>query len=73
MQELGEAGVDRRDVMTGASGRRERVLEERESHDAAARLQAQDAVHEAKRRKEAQTPQQRLAVRLKAMGNKRRN
>lgn len=76
MRELGEAGVDRRDHLTGASDVRERLQrgrEERESNEAAARLMAEELdVREAKRRKEAATPKQRIEAKFKAMGNRGR-
>ena len=75
MRELGEAGVDRRDAATGATELRERLRDERdarESNEAAARLVAEGEAREAKRRKEAQTPKQRIEAKLKAMGKRRR-
>ena len=67
MRELGEAGVERRDGITGFDERTRRVREA-EANEDAARAMAEAEAREAKRRREATTPRQRIEAKLKKMG-----
>ena len=75
LREMGEAGQDRRDAVSGASERRERAMEARASAETVARVSEEEERRlkaEAKRRKTAGTPKQRIEARLKGLGKKRR-
>ena len=66
MRELGEAGVERRDGITGFDERTRRVREV-EANEDAARALAEAEARETKRRREATTPRQRIEAKLKKM------
>jgi len=71
MSELGSAGVDRRNVQSGAAEQSQQ-RQQQQSNEAAARLMAEEEERDAKRRKESATPRQRIDAKLKALGNKRK-
>jgi len=71
LAELGAAGQDRREFVSGAAGVYARRRAE-EASEAAAIALAREEAKEAKRRREAPTPKQRIEARLKELKRRRR-